>query len=112
MIYLGKTARHLRESLGLSQRAAAEQLGISYVHLCNIENNKAMPSPNLLERFQKLWNVDLYVLAWCLHGDAENLPKALRKPMTELAKAWREQLGSLAARHRKDVTSPCSASDR
>lgn len=112
MIYLGKTARHLRESLGLTQRAAAKQLDISYVHLCNIENNKAMPSPNLLERFRELWDVDLYVLAWCLHGDAEKLPKPLRKPMNELAKAWRRQLGSFGAQHRKNVNSPCSASDR
>ena len=112
MIYLGETARYLRASLGMTQRAAAEQLGISYVHLCNIENNKAMPSPGLLERFRELWDVDLYVLAWCLHGDTNKLPKALRKPMAELAKAWQQQLGSLAARHCKDVTSPCSASDR
>jgi transcriptional regulator with XRE-family HTH domain len=112
MIHLGRTARHLRESLGLSQRAAAKQLDISYVHLCNIENNKAMPSSGLLERFRQLWGVDLYVLAWCLHGDAEKLPKPLRKPMAELAKAWQQQLGSIAARQRKDVTSPCSASDK
>jgi transcriptional regulator with XRE-family HTH domain len=112
MIYLGKTARHLRESLGLSQRAAAKQLNISCVHLCNIEHNKAMPSPSLLERFRELWDVDLYVLAWCLHGDAEKLPKALRKPMTELAKAWQQQLGSLAVPRREDVNSPCSASGK
>lgn len=112
MIYLGETARHLRESLGLSQRAAAEQLGISCVHLCNIEKNKAMPSPGLLERFRELWNVDLYVLAWCLHGDAERLPKPLRKPMADLAKAWQQQLGSLAGQQRKEVVPPCSASDR
>jgi len=112
MIHLGKTARHLRESLGLTQRAAAEQLHITSVHLCNIENNKAMPSPSLLERFRELWNVDLYVLAWCLHGDVEKLPKSLRKPMAELAKAWQEQIGSVAVRHRKDVPSPCSVSDK
>jgi transcriptional regulator with XRE-family HTH domain len=112
MIHLGKTARHLRESLGLTQRAAAEQLHITSVHLCNIENNKAMPSPSLLERFRELWNVDLYVLAWCLHGEVEKLPKPLRKPMAELAKAWQEQIGSVAVRHRKDVPSPCSVSDK
>jgi len=112
MIHLGETARHLRDSLGLSQRAAAEQLGISCVHLCNIEKNKAMPSPSLLARFRELWDVDLYVLAWCLHGDTKKLPKTLRKPMAELAKAWQQQLGSLAARQCKDVTPSCSASDR
>jgi transcriptional regulator with XRE-family HTH domain len=104
MIYLGKTVRHLRESLGITQRAAAEQLDVSYVHLCNIENNKAVPSPKLVERFRELWDVDLYVLAWCLHGDVEKLPAALRKPMIELSKAWQKQLGSLAAKQNMDTT--------
>ncbi len=112
MIYLGKTARHLRETLGLTQRAAAKALGITCVHLCNIENNKSVPSPALLERFRELWNVDLYVLAWCLHGDAEKLPKPLRKPMVELANAWQEQIGAAAARTCKDARSSCSASDK
>ena len=112
MIYLGKTARHLRETLGLTQRAAAKALGITCVHLCNIENNKSVPSPALLERFREIWNVDLDVLAWCLHGDAEKLPKRLRKPMAELARAWQEQLGSAAARNRRDTSSPCSTSDK
>src|SRR5437763_1670244 len=96
MIHLGKTARYLRERKGLSQRAAAEALGISQVHLSNIENNKAVPSPNLLERYRQLWGVDLYVLAWCLHGDASQLPEAVRGPMLELAKAWKKELGELA----------------
>lgn len=112
MIRLGKTARHLRETLGLTQRAAAEALGISCVHLCNVENDKAVPSPALLERFQELWNVDLYVLAWCLHGDADKLPKPLRKPMAELASAWQAQIDLAAARNRKDAPSPCSASGK
>lgn len=110
MIHVGKTARHLRESLGMTQRAAAEKLGISVVHLCNIENSKSAPSPALLERFRELWNVDLYMLAWCLHGDLEKLPKAVHKPMAELARAWQGQLDSVIAQHRKD-TSSCSTSD-
>ena len=112
MIPLGKTARHLRESLGLTQRAAAKQLDISCVHLCNIEKNKSVPSPALLERFRELWNVDLYVLAWCLHGDADKLPKPLRKPMAELARAWQEQIAAAAARNCKIAPSSCSASDK
>jgi transcriptional regulator with XRE-family HTH domain len=112
MIYLGKTARHLRKSLGLTQRAAAEKLGISCVHLCNIENNKSAPSPALVERFRELWKVDLYVLAWCLHGDTNGLPEPLRKPMAELAKAWQEQLAVVATRNRKDAPSSCSESNQ
>ena len=103
MIHLGKTARYLRERKGLSQTAAADALGISQVHLSNIENNKSLPSPNLLERYRQLWGVDLYVLAWCLYGDPEQLPEAVRRPMRELAAAWRRQLGDLAepAKHQK-----------
>ncbi|NQT17455.1 MAG: helix-turn-helix transcriptional regulator [Planctomycetes bacterium] len=112
MIRLGETARHLRNELGLTQRAAAEKLGISYVHLCNIEHNKSAPSPALLERYRELWNVDLYVLAWCLHGDTKKLPKALRKPMAELAEAWQEQIASVAAVKRRGSSSPCSTSSK
>ena len=110
MIPLGKTVRHLRESLGLTQRDAAQGLGISVVHLSNIENNKAVPSPTLLDRFRELWNVDLYMLAWCLHGDVDKLPQAVRKPMAELAKAWQKQLASVLPTNRKNASS-CSTSD-
>lgn len=112
MIRLGQTARHLRKELGLTQRAAAEKLGISYVHLCNIENNKSAPSSSLLERYRELWNVDLYVLAWCLHGNTQKLPEAMRKPMAKLAEAWQEEIAAVAALKRKDTSSPCSASGK
>jgi transcriptional regulator with XRE-family HTH domain len=95
MILLGKTARYLRERKGMTQRAAAEALRITTVHLSNVENDKAMPSPNLLDRYRELWGVDLYVLAWCLHGDASALPEAVRGPMLQLADAWRRELGEL-----------------
>jgi transcriptional regulator with XRE-family HTH domain len=95
MIHLGKTARYLRERKGLSQRETADALGITQVHLSNIENNKALPSPALLARYRELWCVDLYVLAWCLHGDSSLLPEAVRAPMRELAEAWRRELGDL-----------------
>jgi transcriptional regulator with XRE-family HTH domain len=104
---LGKTAKHLRETQGLNQRQAAEKLDVSVVHLCNIENDKALPSAALIERYRELWGVDLYVLAWCLHGDVKNLPAAIRKPAEELAKAWGKQLGALAKR----TDSSCSTSN-
>jgi transcriptional regulator with XRE-family HTH domain len=96
MIYLGQTAKYLRERKGLSQRAAAELLGITTVHLSNVENNKSSPSPSLLSRYKDVWGIDLYVLAWCLHGDEEQLPPQVRAPMKKLANAWRRQLGDIA----------------
>jgi transcriptional regulator with XRE-family HTH domain len=95
MISLGKTARYLRERKGLSQKEAAEALGISQVHLSNIEHDKALPSPNLLTHIRELWKVDLYILAWCLYGDLNLLPESVRKPMEQLAKAWKQELGDL-----------------
>jgi transcriptional regulator with XRE-family HTH domain len=91
-IYLGKTARQFRETLGLSQRAMAAELGITPVHLCNIENNKALPSQSLLDRYRERWDVDLYVLAWCLHGDVYRLPPRLRKAAAEIAATWQAEL--------------------
>src|SRR5262249_49178885 len=91
-IQLGSTARRLRESLGLTQRAAARALGISAVHLCNLEKNKAFPSPELLDRYRKLWGIDLYVLAWCQNGKVEHLPSGMRNAMKELERGWKAQI--------------------
>ena len=93
MLFLGKTARFVREKKGLTTRAAAELLDISHAHLINIENNKAAPSIALLDKFRNVFGIDLPVLAWCLYGDPEKLPATLRAPMKALAKAWRKELG-------------------
>ncbi len=111
MIMLGKTARKLRDAFGLKQRDVADALGISVVHLCNIENNKAAPSAAILESYREIWGVDLYVLAWCLYGDVSKLPPAVRKSANELAKAMQKQIDSIVKRRRED-DSPCSVSGR
>ncbi len=102
MIHLGQTARRVREQKGLTQRAAAEILGISYVHLSNIENNKAAPSQSLLNRYKDVWGVDLYILAWCLFGDTNDLPVSVREPMQALAEAWMKQLGDFLPEQSKE----------
>jgi transcriptional regulator with XRE-family HTH domain len=109
MIHLGDTARYVRLVHGLTQTQAARQLGISVVHLCNIENSKASPSQELLERFRGLWGIDLYVLAWCRHGDIEELPPAVHKSSRALAEAWQKQLDEIAQRNRRS-SFPCSTS--
>jgi transcriptional regulator with XRE-family HTH domain len=91
MLKLGNTARLVRERAGITQRAAAELLGISVVHLCNIENNKSGVSDDLIAKYRKLWEVDLYMLAWCLHGDLESLPTGIRGPAAKLAEAWKKR---------------------
>lgn len=95
MIHLGKTARYVRERKKLTLREAAAQLHISFAHLCNIENNKVAASLNLLEQMKLVYGVDLMVLAWCIHGDPEKLPPAVREPMKALAAAWKSELGDM-----------------
>jgi transcriptional regulator with XRE-family HTH domain len=94
-ILLGKTAREFRESLGLTQRAVAEQLGISFVHLCNVEKNRAIPSQALIDKYRAIWGIDLYVLAWCLHGDPKKLPEPLRRAASVLAAGWKKHIDKL-----------------
>ncbi len=93
MLHLGKTARLVRDKKHLSVRAAAALLGISHVHLVNIENNHSVPSMALLEKMREVYEIDLAVLAWCLYGDEKLLPAAVRAPMSALAKAWKSELG-------------------
>jgi len=74
------------------QKEAAGLLGITTVHLCNIENNKAMPSAALIEKYRRLWGVDIYVLAWCERGQSSDLPVAVRNAADKLARLWLRQL--------------------
>ena len=92
MLHLGRTAKHIREKKGMTQRAAAEALKISYVHLSNIENNKSPVSAALLERYKALWGIDLYILAWCLFGDVDDLPESVRAPLKLVAENWLNEL--------------------
>ncbi len=66
---MSKTAVYIRKTLGLTQRAAAKALGITAVHLCNVENGRGQPSLDLIDKYQQVWGVDLYVLAWCREGN-------------------------------------------
>lgn len=98
MIPLGKTSRYLRDSLGLTQREMADKLSISIVHLSNIENNKSVPSRELLESYSQIWGVDLYVLAWCQFGDLDSLPDSIRRSAHELAQAWKDRMQGVLER--------------
>lgn len=67
-------------------------LGITNVHLCNIEKDKAAPSRLLLESYRETFGVDLYVMAWCVGGDIESLPASIQEAARQLQLAWQEEL--------------------
>jgi transcriptional regulator with XRE-family HTH domain len=102
MIHVGKTVREFREALGLTQHEMASELGVTNVHLSNIENDKSFPSQDLIDRFHSKFEVDLYILAWCRSAESgRNLPAPLRKPAALLAKAWEDRLRDVVKRYRK-----------
>jgi transcriptional regulator with XRE-family HTH domain len=101
MIHVGQTARQLRESLGLTQVEMAEALGLSSIYISKIENDHSFPTRQVIERYREKFGVDLYVLAWCQHGDIEKLPVAVRESASALAKAWEERFETLVDKHRK-----------
>jgi transcriptional regulator with XRE-family HTH domain len=100
MLSVGESARCLREQLGLSQKDAAVELGISNVHLCNIEKDNGNPSPELLAKYRELWGVDLYVFAWCRTGDVAGLPKQLRTAAKSLSSGWQQQIDKQITKRR------------
>lgn len=96
MTDIGQTARYVRERLGMTQRAAADALGVSAVHLSNVERGRTVPSSSLLARFKDVYKIDVYVLAFCLDDEADDAPVGLRKARRTLADAMRQSLGDLA----------------
>jgi transcriptional regulator with XRE-family HTH domain len=63
-LLFGAAARDLRLQLGLTQRAMAKRVEISYQHLAHIERNQNRPSLDLLDRWRKVFEMDLYVDAY------------------------------------------------
>lgn len=101
MIPLGETARYVREDvLGMTQQQLAAELEVSSVHVSNIENDKAMPSPRLLAKIREKWQVDLYILAWIRHGDVNWLPVKLRKHARDLQRDFEAEAAKMTQRHK------------
>src|SRR4051794_21951131 len=96
MTPLARAARFVREQRQMTQRAAAEALGVSVVHVSNVERGRAVPSPALVEHYREVFGVDLHVIRWCLFEDDSQIPEAVRGPRETLAQAWRRELGGTA----------------
>ena len=75
----------------MTQKAAAESLGISAVHLSNVERGVTPPSASLISRFTEVYGVDVYVLSYCTEGG--DAPEGVRQARRKLAEALQRQLG-------------------
>ena len=94
MTPLASAARFVREQRQMTQRAVAEVLGVSFVHVSNVERGRAVPSAALVERYREVFGVDLHVLGWCLFEDEDHIPDAVRGPRRTLALAMRRELAA------------------
>ena len=94
MRFLGCTAKSVRSQMCLTQKVMAEKLQITVVHLSNIENNKSMPSAQLIEKYAEISGIDLYVLDWCRDPESSGLPESVRDAADRLAKIWGRELES------------------
>lgn len=109
-IHLGDAARYLRQRLGLSQRAAARELGISHIHLNSIENGKVSPTASMIEKFYDAWGIDLYMLAVAKFSSKERIPARLSKAVGALASAWEREIEAVLAQRRMESKDECSES--
>jgi transcriptional regulator with XRE-family HTH domain len=92
MTEIGSTVRYVREKLGMTQKAAAKALGVSSVHLSNVERGVTPPSALLIARFADVYGIDVYVLNYCT-GEGDDLPEGVKRARRKLAEALRRQLG-------------------
>ena len=106
-IPLGKAAQELRARLKLSLRQAAAELGVSYVHLCNIENGRASPSPEMLEKFHDAWGIDLYMYALAFFPDERKTPKVLKGPLDALTAGWKKHIEVLLRERSTEGADSC-----
>ena len=93
MTAIGSTVRYVREKLGMTQKAAAEALSVSSVHLSNVERGVTPPSALLISRFAAVYGIDVYVLNYCTDDDEGDAPQPVKQARRKLAEALRRQLG-------------------
>ena len=89
---LGEAATYIRDRSTLTQKSAAKKLGITNVHLCNVEAGRSMPSLTLIAKYREVFGVDVYVMAWCMFGDVEKLPERIRHMAAELSEQWKAEI--------------------
>ena len=92
MTKIGEACQYLRNLTGLTQRAAAKKIGISYVALCRIERDHVFPQTATLDALKEFYGVDIYIFAWCLSGDLRKLPPAVRGAAYDLTAAWKANI--------------------
>ena len=56
---IGRRFKHYREEMGLSQKDAAELIGVKYYQLGNYETNRSEPSISVLKKMSQVYEVSI-----------------------------------------------------
>ena len=82
-----------RLCLGMTQKAAAEALGDSSVHLSNVARGVTQPSASLMSRLTEVYGANVPILCYCTGDDDDDVPERVNLARRKLTKAPRRQLG-------------------
>jgi transcriptional regulator with XRE-family HTH domain len=91
-VELGKAIAQIRKARGLTQKAVAEQSGLTVNYLSLLENGERQPSTETLNRLSKVFQVPA---EWIPFLGAKAGP--YHSPLAELSKATKEAMWSAIA---------------
>jgi transcriptional regulator with XRE-family HTH domain len=105
---LGQIVKDRRESLRLTQRSLAQQLGVESSHVAFIESGRRRPSLKLVARLADILDIDRQKLLILAHPEAEELiAEALpeeRHQRQQASPSWRRFIENQELLARYNVT--------
>jgi transcriptional regulator with XRE-family HTH domain len=101
---LGSVIKETRRSLGLSQQALAEKVGVKGSYIAYIENGDRRPSLALLAKLADVLGLEKDRLFILSHPEARDFLVASRPPASKPNTAWHTFLSNRAMLRRHNVT--------
>ncbi len=89
----GNLLRHLRRKEGIGIKKLAPRLNVNYTYLSKLENNKVIPSKDVIERIAHYFRYDLDELLISADKIPEDIRRILRENPQETAEFLRRRFG-------------------
>ena len=98
---LAVTIKRIRESHGWSKDKMAAEIGVCGSHYRQFEAGHYEVPLRIIERIREVTGIDPYVLAYCLHHNANKLPPEIQKLQKAFGAGWDLQLTEMAKIHQR-----------
>lgn len=89
----GNLLKHLRRKEGIGIKKLAPRLNVSYTYLSKLENNKVIPSKDVIERVAHYFRYDLDELLISADKTPDDIRRILRDNPREAAEFLRRRFG-------------------